>query len=122
MSFPELVQWQWRGYPANHAGRANLLIHLFVVPLFLAGNIGLVIALVERWPLWAIASALAMIVSVALQGAGHRREKVPPEPFTSRANAVARIFVEQWITFPRFVLSGGWFRALRDDVRAASVH
>ena len=34
-------------------------------------------------------------------------------PFTSPANAVARIFCEQWITFPRFVLSGGWYRALR---------
>ncbi len=55
MSLLELVRWQWRGYPANHAGRADLLIHLFVVPLFLAGNIGLVIALVERRPLWAVA-------------------------------------------------------------------
>jgi hypothetical protein len=26
---------------------------------------------------------------------------------------VGRIFFEQWITFPRFVLSGGWLRALR---------
>jgi hypothetical protein len=28
-------------------------------------------------------------------------------------NAVARLFLEQWITFPRFLLSGGWSRALR---------
>jgi len=25
----------------------------------------------------------------------------------------ARIFLEQWITFPRFVLSGGWYHAWR---------
>lgn len=117
MNLPELVQWQWRGYPANHAARTNLLIHLLAVPLFLAGNIALVIALVERSPWLAGASLVAMAVSVALQGAGHRREAVAPEPFTSRANAVSRILIEQWITFPRFVLSGGWFRALRDDVR-----
>jgi hypothetical protein len=52
-------------------------------------------------------------VSIALQGRGHRGEPVPPVPFSSSGNALARIFLEQWITFPRFVLSGGWSRALR---------
>jgi len=28
---------------------------------------------------------------------------------------VSRIFVEQWITFPRFVFSGGWSRNLADS-------
>jgi uncharacterized protein len=31
----------------------------------------------------------------------------------SPIDAVTRIFLEQWITFPRFVLSGAWIRALR---------
>jgi hypothetical protein len=26
---------------------------------------------------------------------------------------VTRFFVEQWVTFPRFVLSGGWYRNLQ---------
>jgi hypothetical protein len=55
----------------------------------------------------------AMLVSVALQGRGHRQESTPPEPFTSPVNAVSRIFLEQWVTFPRFVLSGGWSHAMR---------
>jgi hypothetical protein len=40
-------------------------------------------------------------------------EPVPPEPFTGAGNAVARLLLEQWITFPRFVVSGGWHRALK---------
>jgi len=32
---------------------------------------------------------------VAAQGRGHREEQNPPEPFTSRGNAVARIFLAQ---------------------------
>ena len=54
-----------------------------------------------------------MVLSLALQGRGHRWEPVPPEPFTGPMNAVARLLCEQWITFPRFVLSGGWRDALR---------
>jgi hypothetical protein len=56
-----------------------------------------------------------MVVSLALQGRGHRQEQVPPEPFTSPANAISRLLLEQWVTFPRFVLSGGWLRALRQE-------
>ena len=37
---------------------------------------------------------------------------VPPEPFAGPGQALARLFFEQWLTFPRFVLSGGWRRAL----------
>jgi hypothetical protein len=108
-----LLRWQWDGYPRYHQSRANLLLHIVVVPLFLAGNVALVAGLVRMSWVLAVAGLVAMIVSVALQGRGHRVEANPPEPFTSPAQAVGRIFFEQWITFPRFVLSGGWLRALR---------
>lgn len=116
MSVLELLEWQWSGYSRYHRSRANLLIHIVVVPLFLVGNVGLIIAIVERSALFGLVSLVAMVVSVALQGRGHRQEEVPPEPFTSAANAVSRIFLEQWVTFPRFVLSGGWLRALRKQM------
>ncbi|ABE46650.1 hypothetical protein [Polaromonas sp. JS666] len=109
----ELLKWQWSGYSRYHRSRANLLLHIAVVPLFLAGNAGLVASLAERSWFWGLTSLAAMVVSVALQGRGHRQEENPPEPFTSAANAVCRIFLEQWITFPRFVVSGGWLRAWR---------
>lgn len=113
MNTSELLRWQWEGYPRYHRARFNLLLHIVVVPLFLIGNLVLLGALAQgAWPA-ALAGAAAMLVSVALQGRGHRAEAMPPEPFTSPLNAVARIFLEQWVTFPRFVLSGGWGRALR---------
>jgi hypothetical protein len=113
MNLAELLRWQWDGYPRVHRSRTNLLIHAVVVPLFVLGNIGLVAALLSgSLPLGAV-SVVIMFVSVALQGRGHKQEQVPPEPFTGPANAVSRIFLEQWVTFPRFVLSGNWLRAFR---------
>jgi hypothetical protein len=111
----ELLRWQWQQYPRYHQSRANLLLHIAFVPVFVLANVALVVALVQRSWLVALAALAAMAMSVAMQGRGHRQEAVPPEPFTGPVNAVARIFCEQWVTFPRFVLSGGWFRSLRDD-------
>ena len=112
MTIAPLLRWQWEGYPRYHQSRANLLLHIIVVPLFLITNVALVIALVERSWWSALAAVVVMLLSVAAQGRGHRQEVVPPEPFTGPLNAVSRIFLEQWVTFPRFVLSGGWSRAL----------
>ena len=116
MGAAELLKWQWDGYSRYHGARANLLIHIVVVPLFLIGNVWLVVALLRGSLVHAALALAAMIVSVVLQGRGHGMERVPPEPFTGPANAVSRIFLEQWITFPRFVLSGGWWRALRNSM------
>ena len=117
MGISELLRWQWDGYANYHASKANLLLHIVVVPLFLLGNVILVVALLQgaMWP--ALAGLVAMVVSFALQGKGHSMEAVPSIPFASPLQAVARIFIEQWINFPRFVLSGGWLRALRQASR-----
>jgi hypothetical protein len=109
----ELLQWQWDGYSRYHQSRANLLLHIVVVPLFLLGNIALVTGLIMLSWAVALGGLAAMAVSVVLQGRGHSVEANPPEPFTGPANAVSRIFMEQWVTFPRFVLSGAWRRALQ---------
>jgi hypothetical protein len=114
MNITELLRWQWEGYPRYHHSRRNLLLHIVFVPMFLVANISLVIALVQRSWLGALVAVFAMMASIALQGRGHRAEAVPPAPFTGAANAIARIFLEQWFTFPRFVLSGGWLNALRN--------
>jgi len=113
MNITQLLRWQWEGYPRYHQSRANLLLHIVVVPLFLLGNVVLLVALAQGDWLLALGGAAGMGVSVALQGRGHAREPVASIPFTGPANAVARIFCEQWVTFPRYVLTGGWARALR---------
>jgi hypothetical protein len=52
---------------------------------------------------------------MALQGRGHRGELVHPVPFAGPVDVVSRIFAEQLITFPRFVLSGQFARAWRES-------
>ena len=113
MTASELLRHQWEGYPRYHQSRLNLLLHIVLVPVFVASNIALLVALIQRSWLIVIVAAAVMGLSIAVQGRGHRREPVPPEPFTGPGNAVARIFLEQWVTFPRFVLSGRWLSALR---------
>jgi hypothetical protein len=109
---------QWAGYARYHRSRPNLLLHIVFVPVFLAANIALLIALLERrWPV-ALGAVAVTALSLGIQGRGHRGEPVPPEPFTGPLNAVARILREQWLTFPRFVLSGEWRQALRDSTPA----
>lgn len=108
-----LARWQWDGYPLYHQARTNLLIHIVLVPVFLGGNIALIAGLVRLSWAMALAGLAAMIISFAAQGYGHGREANPSIPFSGPANAFARIFLEQWVTFPRFFLTGGWSRALR---------
>jgi hypothetical protein len=109
-----LLSHQWRIYCLYHRSLRNLLVHIAAVPLFLAGNVVLVLAVCRvSWIGMAIGIA-AMGISLVAQGRGHRVEQLAAEPFSGPVNAVARLFAEQWITFPRFVLTGKWLRAVRD--------
>jgi hypothetical protein len=90
-----------------------LLIHVVAVPLFLVGTLTLAGAIAEASPLLLGMAVGLVLVAVALQGRGHRLEPIPPQPFSGFGNFLARLFLEQWVTFPRFVLSGGWLAALR---------
>jgi len=108
MSVGKFLQWQWKGYSASHRNRTNLLIHIVAVPLFMAATMLAVYALV-RFTLPALAgAALCFLVSLILQGRGHKLEATAPEPFKGGLDFILRLFAEQWITFPRFVLTGGW--------------
>ena len=113
MRINELLHWQWQGYPRYHRSRNGLLAHILLVPVFLVANVWLIAALVRGSWLVALTAAAAVVASIALQGVGHRFEALPPEPFTGAANSVLRILLEQWVTFPGFVLIGGWSSALR---------
>jgi hypothetical protein len=86
-----------------------------VVPLFVACSATAIVALSMRsWTVAACAVA-GVVASMVVQGVGHKREPVPPEPFQGPFDFVSRLVCEQWITFPRFVLSGGWARAWRES-------
>lgn len=100
-----LLAWQLEGYPDNHRDRRNLILHVCTVPLFWAGTLALLASPLAWW--LAPAGLSSMALALVLQGRGHRLERTPPVPFRGPLDAVQRLFVEQWITFPRFVLSGG---------------
>ena len=109
---PRLLEWQWSDYSAKHQDRTNLRLHIFAVPLFEIAVITLIVGLATGSGLTVGLALIGMVLAVVIQGRGHRREREAPTPFAGPIDFVSRFFVEQWITFPRFVLSGGWSRNL----------
>ena len=108
-----LVQWQWSDYGMKHRNRANLLLHIIAVPMFDAALLIAIYTLIRgEFALAGVAFA-AMIFSMAAQGRGHKGEKNSPAPFEGPLDFPARFLAEQWITFPRFVLCGGWYGNLK---------
>jgi hypothetical protein len=104
---------QRAGYPETHHDRRNLALHMVTVPLFIAGTVAVGAAPFSSF--WLLpAGVVAIAAALAAQGKGHALEANAPAPFRGPLDFVARIFVEQWITFPRFVLSGAFARAWRD--------
>jgi uncharacterized membrane protein YGL010W len=98
-------------YARFHGNRLNLSIHAVMVPLFAVSVLALIGALIAgRWR-GATVLAAGPVLSLALQGFGHRREVHPPLPFAGPANFLARVFAEQFFRFPAFALNGEWKRA-----------
>ena len=112
-----LLAWQWSDYAAKHQNRLNLLLHIVSVPLFEIGTLILLSAALARSGTATVVGVIMMAGALAAQGRGHRLEPEAPVPFDGAADFITRFVAEQWVTFPRFVLSGGWYRNLR---RAAS--
>ena len=108
-----LLAWQWSSYHLAHRSRKNLVIHGLTQPLFVAGLLSLPAAIATT-PWLAAGSVLAMGIAAAAQGAGHKREATPPAPFRGPLDVAARLFAEQLVTFPRYVVTGGFARAWRE--------
>ena len=114
MNIRDLTQWQWGGYAKYHSSRINLLIHIVAVPFFILGAASFFLALVNFDIINTIISILLMVASMGAQGFGHAKEEVPAVPFNGPVDTVSRIFIEQLFNFPKFVFSGGWYKALRN--------
>jgi hypothetical protein len=112
-----LLEWQWSDYAAKHQNRLNLLLHIVTVPLFQVGTFFLLCALFTLSGVAAAVGAVSMVGALAAQGRGHKLEPETPVPFDGPADFLSRFFAEQWVTFPRFVLSGGWYRNLTARAR-----
>ncbi len=117
-----LLARQWRQYTSAHRDRTNLAVHAATAPVFLAGTCALLASPWAAPGAWKLAVAgaglLAMMIAMVAQGRTHQREESAPAPFRGPLDVAARIFAEQWITFPRYVLSGAFARAWRAGSRA----
>lgn len=114
---PNLFSWQWQGYAANHRNGSNLAMHLVAVPLFIVAALVLLDGLFSLSLGSILLGAIGLVASLAIQGRGHKLEEQAPEPFSDRKDAVSRLLAEQFVTFPRFFLSGAWWRAWRNRRR-----
>jgi hypothetical protein len=112
MTIQEFHAWQWSDYQAKHRNRVNLAIHIVAVPLFMLGCAVVAVGILRLSPMRIAAGLVAMLVSVVLEGIGHRLEAEQPAPFTGFPDFLKRFFLEQWVTFPRFVISGRFFQNL----------
>jgi len=108
MAIQHLLRTQWNEYPHTHATRTNFLVHLVTVPVFIAGSAAVLWGAATLSFSPCLLGLLAMMLAVAAQGWGHKQEARPPSPFTSRSNAFIRIFLEQWVTFPRYAAHVAW--------------
>ena len=108
-----LLEWQWSDYAAKHRDRTNLLVHIVAVPLFQVGTGILAYAVIRVSGAAAGLAIACMVAALAAQGRGHKLERETPAPFDGAADFVSRFVAEQWVTFPRFVLSGGWHQNFR---------
>lgn len=107
-----LLRWQWELYPDGHTRRLTLAVHLFTAPLFVFGALMLPLALAVGWYV-AVTGAAFMLATLLVQGWTHEQEASKPAPFVGPVDFVTRFFAEQFVTFPRFVLSGAFVRAWR---------
>ena len=109
-----LLAWQWSNYPAGHRDRRNLLVHALTVPVFQVGTVTFLMSpFVSAW--LAPLGLGAMAGTMMLQGRTHRLERKAPVPFRGPGDVVARFLAEQWLTFPRYVASGGFGEAWRSS-------
>jgi uncharacterized membrane protein YGL010W len=114
---PTLVSWQWSGYPDFHGNRTNLILHLISWPWFVGGFFALLTSplagSIAGIAIQAVSGMAAMAICMIVQGRGHKMEGHPPIPFSNGGDAFKRIFAEQLINVPRFLLTGGLARAWR---------
>lgn len=110
MTIPELIKWQWVDYDKYHMDKGNLLIHIFAVPLTWMVLVLFILGAINASLIVMMFALSGFFLSLMVQNVGHRREQNPPVPFESKMNFLQRLLVEQFINFPRFVFTGGWFR------------
>ena len=108
---PNLVAWQWSIYSDSHRDHANLLVHILAVPMFWAGSAMLLYGIFTLSFARVVGGVALLLVSLLLQITGHKHEKFGV-PLAGPRDFATRLLTEQFVNFPRFVATGGWWRNL----------
>lgn len=104
----------WDTYRKHHQHPTNLLLHLLAVPLFILSSLVLLIGLLQLSFVAQTTGAIGLVAAVALQRHGHLYEAQQDDPADDSQEGLKQLLLEQFITFPRFVFSGEWWRAWRN--------
>ena len=120
MTFAERLNQQWNDYPDRHRNKVNLLIHIVTVPLVWIAGIQVVGSLLLMLSglgggafkvlVWAV---IMIAVALFAQSHGNSMEATKPAPITDWKEFALNTAAEQFVTFPRFVLTGQWLRNLQ---------
>lgn len=98
-----LPAWQYATYSEFHGNKWNVLLHVITVPIFWAAIGVLLSALfLLSWQRLLLGAGL-LLIPLVVQGIGHKREGRSPLPFEGPMDFASRFFVEQVITFPRWI-------------------
>lgn len=113
MNLSELLRWQWSTYPAAHTHRVNLLVHVVTWPFFVTGSLLIVAGIILLQPALTLLGLLGASGAAMAQLQSHRFEPQVPARFSNPWDLIRRFLAEQFVTFPRFLLSGGFAAAWR---------
>src|SRR5690606_3232582 len=81
----------------------QFVVHMLTTPVFMAGTVAFFWGFCALSIALSLTGLLAMTAAIAAQAWSHKKESEVPVPFASRTAAFARIILEQWVTFPRYV-------------------
>jgi hypothetical protein len=104
----------WADYQRVHAERRNLLIHIVAVPLFVGSILAMPVCLVRGNYGLLVICIMLVVLALQLESRGHTMERQAPRPFSGSTNFLYRLFREQFIIFPVFLVSGRWWQQLSD--------
>ena len=113
--FSVFGQIDWTGYLRAHGDRRNLLIHVIAVPLFIGSFASLIVFIVRGDYVLAVIATIPVFIAMALQARGHALEAQAPVPFSGPGNFLKRWFMEQFLIFPLFFLTGRWWRQYKSS-------
>jgi len=119
VTFPEVVDQQWNTYAERHRNKTHLMIKVVAVPFVWIAVIqafgALLLMLMPNVSglgtlLWAL---LMAALSLFLQSRGASMESAKSPPFVLTKGYAQWLAADQFVNFPRFVLTGEWLNALK---------